>query len=90
MMQCGIPDSAVITRRVTGTIRPDADGQPSPNDGKQADIRWYEYGIASGITYYLDAYVDGKSVLRKSATGRNVAKWRAAFDDMAEIIEVAE
>jgi len=79
-----IPDKAIITDRCQGTI--DAPGEP--NHGKRADIRWYTYGIPSGITYYVDVYVDGQPLLRKSATGRNVAKWRKCYEEMCELVTV--
>jgi hypothetical protein len=85
-MQCSIPDTAILLNRVQGTITDTQGDGPSPNDGKQGEVRWYVYGIPSGITYYVEVYVDGVRLLRRSATGRNVAKWRAAFDDMASIL----
>lgn len=77
-----IPASAVLTEEKAGHIY-DPGG---PNHGKPARIKWWTYGIPSGVTYYVEAYVDHERLFRRSATGRNVAKWRAAYDDMAEVI----
>jgi len=84
-MLCSIPKTAVITKQVRGLVN--APGEP--NHGKAADLRWYTYAIPSGVTHYVELYIDGKRVLRHSATGRNIAPWRKAYEDMESLISVA-
>jgi hypothetical protein len=83
-MQGPLPKCAVCTKSVVGKVN--APGEL--NHGLSADLKWYEYGIPSGITYYIILYVDGKQLLRRSLRGGRVDEWRKSFDDMTTLIDV--
>jgi hypothetical protein len=82
MTYTAIPQGAVILARKRGPIV-DPGG---PFDGKPGEIRWYRLVTGNQDKHYIEVIRDGVRVLRKQATGRNVAKWKAAYDDLATII----
>lgn len=87
MTYTDIPAKASLVARKAGVID---DPKHGPYDGVPACVEWYHYTTPTQDKHYIVVRRDGEILLRKQATGRNVAAWRAAYDDMCAVIREGE